>query len=100
MRDVAMRHFCTLLIVLATITFHWSSLNAESPEPRSIPVTSVLREPLPPEKLSLSVDGGKIVLTGPTFEYAVDKTNGAVVALLVKRETTPGSPSLAQRRSR
>ena len=81
-----MKAFWTLLIVLATATFHFTPASAENPEPRSKTVTSVLREPLPPEDLSYSVDGGKIVITGPTFEYSVDKTTGAVVALQVKRE--------------
>ncbi len=49
-------------------------------------MTAVLREPLPPEELNCSVDGNKIVIKGPTFEYTVDKTTGAVAALQVKRE--------------
>jgi len=81
-----MKAFWTLLVVLATTTFHWTAACAENPEPRSKTVTCVLREPLPPEKLSCSVEGGKIVIGGPTFGYTVDKTTGAVVALRVKRE--------------
>ena len=81
-----MKAFWTLLVILATTTFHLTPTCAENPEPRSRTVTAVLREPLPPEDLSYSADGGKVVITGPTFEYTVDKTTGAVVALQVKRD--------------
>ena len=81
-----MKAFWTLLVVFAIATFHWSPTYAEKPEPRSKTVTAVLREPLPPEELSYSADTAKIVIRGPTFEYTVDKTTGAVVALQVKRE--------------
>jgi hypothetical protein len=86
---VAMKAFCTLLIVLATTAFHWTPVSAGNPETRSVPVTSVVREPLPPEGLNCSVDGNKIIIKGPTFEYTVDKTTGAVAALHVKREGQP-----------
>ncbi|MCR4412118.1 MAG: hypothetical protein NUV77_06795 [Thermoguttaceae bacterium] len=36
-----------------------------------------------------STAGNKFVIKGPTFEYAVDKSTGAVVALLVQREGQP-----------
>ncbi len=84
-----MRHFCTLLIVLTTATFHFAAASAENAEPRSKTVTAVLREPLPPEDLDCSADGDKIVIRGPTFEYTVDKATGAVVALQVKRDGQP-----------
>ncbi len=84
-----MRHFCTVLIILATATFHAARVAADSPEPRSKTVTAVVREPLPPETLSHSADGGKIIIQGPTFEYSVNKASGALVGLQVKREGEP-----------
>ena len=84
-----MRYFCTLLIALATITSRAAPVAGDSPEPRSKTVTEVVREPLPSEALTYVVDGGKIIIRGPTFEYIVEKTIGAVVGLQVKREGKP-----------
>ncbi len=81
-----MKAFWTLLTVLATAMSPLAPVSAENAEPRSKTVAAVLREPLPPEELSYSADSGRIVIRGPTFEYTVDKTTGAVVALQVKRE--------------
>lgn len=52
----------------------------------SLPVTSVLRQPLPPEDLSCEVAGTRIVVRGPTFEYAVDRATGAIAAIQVRRQ--------------
>ena len=49
-------------------------------------VTSVLREPLPPEDLSCRSSAGEIVIEGATYTYAVNKANGAVSSLQVRRE--------------
>ncbi|MCZ2080645.1 MAG: hypothetical protein LC130_37225 [Bryobacterales bacterium] len=49
-------------------------------------MSSVLREPLPPENLSCTVQGDKIVMRGPTYEYAVDTRTGAIGALQVWRD--------------
>jgi hypothetical protein len=84
--DVAMKTSWILSIVLAIVTSPLAAANAENPEPRSKTIASVLREPLPPEDLSCSADDGKITIKGPTFEYVVDKTTGAIVALQVKRD--------------
>ena len=49
-------------------------------------VTSVLREPLPSEELSCRSSADGIVVEGPTFTYVVDKANGAIRSLHVRRE--------------
>ena len=84
-----MTHFWPVVLVLLATAICPARACGETVEPRSKPVTAVLREPLPPEDLSYSAAGSKIVITGPTFEYTVDKTTGAVVALQVKREGQP-----------
>jgi hypothetical protein len=48
-------------------------------------INSVLREPLPPEELSLSQSGAKFVIKGPTFTYRVQKT-GALDDIRVVRD--------------
>jgi hypothetical protein len=75
-----------LPIALAITALSLAAANAENPETRSKIIASVLREPLPPEDLSCSADGGKITIKGPTFEYGVDKSTGAIVVLQVKRD--------------
>ena len=76
----------TLLVALTTTNLHSTPVSADTAEPRSKTAAVVLRESLPPEELSYSADIARIVITGPTFEYTVDKTTGAVVGLQVKRE--------------
>ncbi|MGZ5507374.1 MAG: hypothetical protein ACXWKH_13425, partial [Limisphaerales bacterium] len=49
----------------------------------SDPISVVLREPLPPEQLSLSSNSAEWIITGPTFTYRVRKSNGAISALRV-----------------
>ena len=80
------RFFPAAMLVLAALTGHAIQIGAQTVEPRSATVTAVLREPLPPEELRCAVDGGRIVITGPTFEYAVDETRGSLMALRVQRE--------------
>lgn len=84
-----MTHYYPVLLVLLATVACPARAGDKRVEPQSKPVTAVLREPLPPEDLSFSADDGQIVITGPTFEYTVDKNSGAVVALWVKREGQP-----------
>ncbi|MDB6058574.1 MAG: hypothetical protein JWO95_2418 [Verrucomicrobiales bacterium] len=49
----------------------------------SDPISVVLREPLPPEELSLTSNSGEWIITGPTFIYRVRKNSGAISALRV-----------------
>lgn len=84
-----MRYPCILLVALAATVFRAAPVAGAGPEPSSTTITAVLREPLPPETLSHSVDGGTIIIRGPTFEYAVDRTLGTLVGLQVEREGKP-----------
>jgi hypothetical protein len=59
---------------------------AEQPAPTSRPISAVLREPLPPEELSLSESDKEVVLRGPTFTYRVQKATGAISGIRVVRE--------------
>ena len=59
---------------------------AEDVDKPSKTVTSVLREPLPPEELSCRSGDGEIVIEGATYTYAVNKANGAISSLQVRRE--------------
>ncbi|MDI9372207.1 MAG: hypothetical protein QM840_04215 [Verrucomicrobiota bacterium] len=54
--------------------------------PVSRPIRAVLREPLPPEELSLTEEAAEVVVAGPTFTYRVQKATGLVSAVRVVRE--------------
>src|ERR1017187_3155822 len=41
-------------------------------------IDAVLREPLPPEDLSLAENTGEFVINGPTFSYRVQKISGVI----------------------
>ena len=49
-------------------------------------VAAVLRKPLPPEEIRHRVGDQYITIQGPTFTYAVNKANGAIASLEVRRE--------------
>jgi hypothetical protein len=78
--------FKTLLAALAATLFCLATSYGQGTESRSKTITSVLREPLPPEELKCSIDGNKIVIQGSTYDYTVDRNSGAIVGLHVKRE--------------
>lgn len=46
----------------------------------------VLRQPLPPEDLSLATSGDAMTVTGPTFVYTVDRATAGIRSLVVKRD--------------
>ncbi len=76
-----------LFLFVAVLAVSGSCATAEKKGGSVSPtITSVLREPLPPENLSCNVDAGEIVIQGPTFRYTVDRTSGAVRDLEVKRD--------------
>ena len=56
---------------------------------RSQPISSVLREPLPPEELMCSKTDDAITIEGPTFSYAVRRASGAIASLRVVRDGEP-----------
>jgi len=58
---------------------------AEESKRRSKTVTSVLREPLPPEDMRCLVDARKITIQGPTYRYVVDGATGVIGSLQVER---------------
>ena len=70
---------------------------AAQPSPTSRPISAVLREPLPPEELSLSENTTDFIITGPTFTYRLPKATGAVSPLRVVRSgqevITGGGPA-------
>jgi hypothetical protein len=47
---------------------------------------AILREPLPPEELSVSTHAEEFVIKGPTFAYSVDQATGAINSLRVVRD--------------
>ena len=54
--------------------------------PRSPTTWEVLHAPLPAEILTLAETPQEITITGPTFEYRVDRTNGAISTLCAVRQ--------------
>ena len=75
------------LVRLLILTFSLApAALAEAEQRVSQTITSVLREPLPPEDLRCSVQAGEIVIQGPTFRFTVDRTSGAIRGLEVQRE--------------
>ena len=73
---------------LALLLLAWTPApaHAEPPARTSRTISAVLREPLPPEELSLSESATEIVVSGPTFTYRVQKATGAISAIRVVRE--------------
>src|ERR1035438_335460 len=49
-------------------------------------IDSVLREPLPPEDLSLAENTGEFVINGPTFSYRVQKISGVINSIHAVRD--------------
>ena len=75
------------VFIVAILLAIWAAeAVAEEDGELSKTVNSVLREPLPPEELSCRSSAGEIVIEGPTFTYLVNKANGAIRSLQVRRE--------------
>ncbi len=53
---------------------------------QSKPIAEVLRQPLPPEDLTLHAGESQMVITGPTFTYTVNRNTGAISGLEVRRD--------------
>jgi len=71
-----------LLVVICML----GSVCAGQLGPTSRTISAVLREPLPPEELSLSEYTAEYLIAGPTFTYRLNKATGAVNPLRVVRE--------------
>ena len=71
-----------LLMLLSALAPAWAQEGGKL----SKTIGEVLRQPLPPEELSLTSKGGEWIITGPTFVYRVQKTTGAISALRVMGE--------------
>jgi hypothetical protein len=56
---------------------------------RSQPISSVLREPLPPEELTCAQTDDAITIEGPTFSYTVRRASGAIASFRVVRDGEP-----------
>lgn len=80
-----------VLFVIPTIIFWMSSGLSLAVEGARVsdPIASVLREPLPPEKLACSETDAEVVVEGPTFSYRVTKGNGAIASLRAVRDGAP-----------
>ena len=72
-------------VLLFLVVWAQDATSAKTNDPVSQTITSVLREPLPPEDLACSVQAGVIVIQGPTFRYVVDGASGGIRNLEVKR---------------
>lgn len=81
-----MRRFSPLLLSLALVWSGPAKADDDQAAPRSQPIAEVLREPLSPERLTYSEQHGRIAITGPTFEYVVDRSTGAIVGLKAIRD--------------
>jgi len=79
-RDAATSRL-TRLVMLALLP-----LACASTAQTSRTISTVLREPLPPEELSLSESAAEFAFTGPTFTYRVQKATGAISGIRVVRE--------------
>lgn len=81
---------------LVAVLFSCLPAGAESKPrgPVSKTIYSVLREPLPPEELRLANRAKDFVIKGPTFEYRVSKSTGAIHDLRVVRD---GEEVISQR---
>ena len=75
----ACRHRLTVM-GLGILALALSVPGAAAP-PRSPTTWEVLRAPLPAEILTLAEAPQEITITGPTFEYRVDRTSGAISTL-------------------
>ncbi|MCX7424567.1 MAG: hypothetical protein NTW96_02890 [Planctomycetia bacterium] len=62
-----------------------SPLWAEEITTTSNTIREILREPLPPEELSLAESDTEFTVSGPTFTYCVQKATGAITAIRVAR---------------
>jgi hypothetical protein len=84
-----------MFILLAVVA---STLSGAAPAQEgarvSQPIASVLREPLPPEKLTCVETGEEITVEGPVFSYTVGKASGAIASLRVMRNGEPVIESL------
>ena len=74
--------------MLALLLLAWAlaPAGAEPIARTSRTISSVLREPLPAEEISLSETAKELVLNGPTFTYRVQKATGAISAIRVVRD--------------
>lgn len=84
-----MRRCLFPLLSLAMIGSEPARANDGQAAPRSRPIAEVLREPLPPERLTYAERDGRIAIAGPTFEYVVDRSTGAIVGLKAVRDDQP-----------
>lgn len=84
-----MRRISPLLLSLALAWSGPARADDGQAAPRSRPIAEVLREPLPPERLTYSERAGRILIAGPTFEYTVDGSTGAIVGLKAVRDDQP-----------
>ena len=73
-------------LALFVFTCAVGSVCAGQPDPTSRPVSAVLREPLPPEEISLSESATGYLISGPTFTYRLEKATGAITGIRVVRE--------------
>lgn len=70
----------TLALLLVVVSMVWPGWCEARPKV-SKPIESVLRQPLPPEELSLTRTAHELVINGPTFTYTVGRTNGAITGI-------------------
>jgi len=76
----------TWLLIVSVWAGASASAETKAPRPPSKTIASVLREPLPLEELQLTKRGNEFVVTGPTFEYRVNRATGALTGPRVVRD--------------
>jgi hypothetical protein len=81
-----LRRFATLMVCI--LAWCWIAATAYTQDLARMSKTigDVLRQPLPPEELSLSESASELIIAGPTFTYRVSKATGAILAIRVVRE--------------
>ena len=76
-------------LVAVTMVVASSVVSAGQGVRRSQPISSVLREPLPPEELTCAQTDDAITIEGPTFSYTIRRASGAIASLRVVRDGEP-----------
>lgn len=74
------------ILSTAVLMIVGQTLGGEIPERTSKTIAAVLREPLPSEDLQCADTTAEFLIEGPTYSYAVNKTNGAIVSVRAVRD--------------
>lgn len=74
------------ILATAVLMIVGPAFGGEVPERTSKTIAAVLREPLPPEDLQCADTTAEFLIEGPTYAYAVNRINGAIVSVRAVRD--------------